>query len=386
MSMPVIWDSLKKRQIPPPGHIPGPLFNLLGRAAALRGKVSTLSSLERSICAICHQETDRVPVSPILCAGARQISGIHFPDYALNAEQAARVFLDGFEFVGGDAVVLMLDLSVEAADFGQAMEYPDNSTPMPDYRNPLLRDHEDYRRLQAISFKDSRRMNEFVRLCSTMVEKIGWRSIVSGFVFGPLGVLAMLRGAENLFKDCRQHPKEVMAACETITGVLLEFVQAQCRTGLPAIAIDTLFASRSGLPKNLWEEIEGPFAREIANTIKSAGVVTAIHNCGDSPYFDAQIRAMEPAIINFADLPDDCATPRELKQRYGQAVTLMGYLPTPLLVHGTPREVMEECRRHIDELAPGGGFILSPGCEYPPNISLNNAFALIKAAETYGRR
>ncbi len=386
MSIPIIWDHLKDKKTPPPGMIPGPLFKLLGQASSLRGKVQKLSSLERSICAICHQEPDRVPVSPILCSGARQISGITFPDYALNADKAARVFLDGFEFVGGDAVVLLLDLSVEAADFGQAMEYPLNSTPMPDYRNPLLRDHQDYRQLRKIELKDAPRMLEFVRLCRIMADTVGWRSIVSGFVFSPLGILAMLRGAENLFKDCRRYPREVMAASETITGVLLEFVQAQCRAGVPAIAIDTLFASKSGLSKDLWEEIEGPFAREISNAIKAAGRVVAVHNCGDSPYFDAQIRSMEPAIINFADLPDDCDSPRELKKRYGEAVTLMGYIPTPLLVRGSPREVMDECRRQIDELAPGGGFILSPGCEYPPNISLNNAFALIKAAEKYGRK
>ncbi len=386
MSIPEIWHRLKQKTIPPPEFIPPSLLNLFARAASLRGRVQKLSSLERAICAICHREPDRVPVSPVLCAGARQISGIAFPDFALDAKKAAQVFLDGFTFVGGDAVILMLDLSVEAADFGQAMEYPTDSTPMPDYNRPLITDVDGYRKLPAIDVAEAPRMREFVRLCRTVVKEIGLRAIVSGFVFSPLGVLSMLRGAENLFKDCRLHPKEVTAACETITGVLLAFVRAQSATGLPAIAIDSLFASRSGLPKDLWEEIEGPFVREISRTIKSAGCVVAIHNCGDRPYFDAQIRFMEPALINFADLPDDCASRRELKERYGKVVTLMGYVPTPLLVHGTPQEVMEECRRHIDDLAPGGGYILSPGCEYPPNISLNNAFALIRAAEKYGRR
>ena len=61
------------------------------------------------------------------------------------------------------------------------------------------------------------------------------RGIVTGFVFGPLGVLSMMRGAENLFKDCLLHPQKVMQACETITGVLIEFVLAQCDAGIPAM-------------------------------------------------------------------------------------------------------------------------------------------------------
>ncbi|MDY6833052.1 MAG: uroporphyrinogen decarboxylase family protein, partial [Thermodesulfobacteriota bacterium] len=134
------------------------------------------------------------------------------------------------------------------------------------------------------------------------------------------------------------------------------------------------------------EEIEGPFAGEISRAIKSTGRIVAIHNCGHAPYFDAQIRSMDPALINFSELPDDCASRREMKEKYGDRITLMGHVPTPLLVHGSPQEVIDESRRHIDDLAPGGGYILSPGCEYPPNISLVNAFALVHAAKTYGRK
>jgi uroporphyrinogen decarboxylase len=45
---------------------------------------------------------------------------------------------------------------------------------------------------------------------------------------------------------------------------------------------------------------------------------------------------------------------------------------------------MDECRRQIDVLAKGGGFVLAPGCEYPPNIPLTNAFAIVEAAKKYG--
>jgi uroporphyrinogen decarboxylase len=47
---------------------------------------------------------------------------------------------------------------------------------------------------------------------------------------------------------------------------------------------------------------------------------------------------------------------------------------------------MEECWRQIDDLAPGGGFILAPGCEYPPNIPLTNAIAMVNASKRYAKR
>jgi uroporphyrinogen decarboxylase len=133
----------------------------------------------------------------------------------------------------------------------------------------------------------------------------------------------------------------------------------------------------------LWEEIEGPFVREISNLIKKNGLVAGIHNCGHGIYFDSQIKYMEPDVISFAHLPDDCTTPREMKQRYGDQTTLLGYIPTPLLINGTPKDVMEESRRQIEDLAAGGGFVLAPGCEYPPNIPLTNAIALVEASRRY---
>jgi len=382
-----LFDTIKKLNqgvVPPLGTIPDSVLDFVADASRLRSRFQSVSSLERVLTAVRHKEPDRVPVTPILSGGARQISGISYPDHSLNADKTAQSFLDGWKFVGGDLVLLMLDLSLEAADFGQKMEYPDNSTPHPDYDHPLIRDVEDYDRVPSIDPLKTPRMSEFVRLCRIMVKKVGLKSIVTGFVFAPLGVLSMMRGAELLFKDCVLYPKKVQKACEIITGVLIEYVQAQCDTGVPAIAIDSLFASKTGLPKKLWEEIEGPFVGEISRVVKENGLIVGVHNCGPDPYFDSQIRFMEPEVMSVAQLPDDCKDRKELKEKYGDQITLLGYVETPLLVHGTPTEVMDECRRQMDDLAPGGGFILAPGCEYPPNIPLTNAIAMIKAAEKYG--
>jgi uroporphyrinogen decarboxylase len=57
---------------------------------------------------------------------------------------------------------------------------------------------------------------------------------------------------------------------------------------------------------------------------------------------------------------------------------------TSLLYRGTPHQVMESCREIIDDLADGGGFVLAPGCEFPPDGNLLNAIAMVKAAQLYG--
>lgn len=377
-----IITALRAGQVPPLSLIPESMQDVAAQVASMRGRISRLTSLERVLAAIRHKTSDQVPVAPLVNAAARRIIGASFPAYSRDMNTAADVFTASARFVGGDLIVLMLDLSVEAADFGQAIMYPEDSTAYPDYAAPFLRSEADYLKIRSIPLSGTRRMQDVVQLCRIMTRRMGMRTLVSGFVYGPLGVLSMMRGAEKFFKDCMYYPDHVKKACAAVTETLVDFAEAQCDTGVPAVTIDTLYAAQSALPKDVWESLEGPFAGEIASAIKRKGCIVGIHNCGNGIYFDAQIKWMAPDVISFAHLPDDCATETDMKERYGDAVTLVGYVPTPLLVHGTPQQVMDECRRQIDVLAVNGGFILAPGCEYPPNISLESAFALVKAAQT----
>ncbi len=369
---------------PPPALLPGSLVDAAAAFSSTRGRVSRLTGFERLLVALRHKEPDRVPCCPVVAGGGRRLAGYNYAQFSTDPRAAAESFMAVFNMIGGEIVVPLVDLSIEAADFGQEMVYPENSTAHPDYSRPLIKDVGDYRKLKSIDFRNAKRMRTMVEMLGIMVPEAGLRGIVGGFAFGPLGVLNMMRGAGELFRDCIDHPADVMAALDTITGVLVEYVEAQCDAGVIIVVLDTLFASWNGLSKELWEKIEGPFVGELARAIRRRKCEVGVHNCGDGIYFDAQIRSMEPAAISFAHLPDDCADRGELKKRYGDHVLLMGMIETPLLTRGTPYEVMEECRRQIEDLAPGGGFVLAPGCEFPMNAPLENAYAIVKAAELYG--
>ena len=61
------------------------------------------------------------------------------------------------------------------------------------------------------------------------------------------------------------------------------------------------------------------------------------------------------------------------------------FSPAKYMFLGTPEDVKAECKKQIDALAKGGGYILATGCEFPPNASLLNAIAMMDAAELYGK-
>jgi uroporphyrinogen decarboxylase len=345
-----------------------------------------MNSLERVATALQHKEADRVPAAPLVCGASRRVYGVSYAEWAQDGEMAAKCMLQAQELIGYDGMLTLVDLSVEAADFGQEMVYPLEDTPHPNYNNPLIKSPDDYLKIPRIDFEKSPRMKEMVKYCEILMNERGSTVPVMGFIYGPLGILSMMRGAERLFMDCMKHPELVIKAEEVITEVLVDFTKAMAKTGVHAIVFDTLFASQCIMNKKLWQKIEAPFAKILADTTREAGPMVIVHNCGNGVYFDVQMEAMNPVAISYAYVPDDCKDEVEMKAKWGDKTTLVGQIdPATYMFLGTPEQARQECKRQIDLLKKGGGFILATGCEFPPNGSLLNAIAMMEAAELYGK-
>jgi uroporphyrinogen-III decarboxylase len=52
---------------------------------------------------------------------------------------------------------------------------------------------------------------------------------------------------------------------------------------------------------------------------------------------------------------------------------------------GTPSDVEKACEEAIKAAAPGGRFMLGPGCMLPLDVPYENVEAMVRAAQTYGR-
>jgi len=344
------------------------------------------TSLERVAAVLTGKEPDRVPACPLVCGAARRVYGVTYAEWSQDAEIQGKSMLQAQELIGFDGILTLVDLSVEAADFGQEMVYPVEDTAHPNYDNPWIKSPDDYEKIPRIDPTKTPRMSGMIKYCDMLMTERGSTVPVMGFVYGPLGILSMMRSAEQLFRDCMRHKEAVIKGCEIITDVLVDYIKAMTKTGVHAIVLDTLFASNTIMSKKLWKETEGPFTKKLADAVREGGAMVIVHNCGNGIHFDTQIEAMAPVAISHAYIPDGCADMKEAKAKFADQITMAGYVsPAQYMFLGTPDQVKEECKRQIQELGPGGKFILATGCEFPPNGSLINAIAMVEAAELYGR-
>lgn len=344
-----------------------------------------MKPLERVALSLQHKEPDRVPVYPLVNSVARKVIGATYNQLAKDAEICAEAYIKTTEKLDLDVICTLTDLSVEAADFGQRLIYPKDEAAYPDMNNRLLKNIEDFGKVEPISPRKTERMSEHIKLCNLLMKAKGKEVPVVAFVFGPLGIASMLRGQAEIFMDLIDDPDTVKLALEAITQTLIEYADALIETGVHAIMLDTLFASQSIMSKQMWLDIEGPYVERLAKHIHDKGCMVMIHNCGTGIYFDAQIQTMKPEAISFLHIPDDCKSFAQTKEKYGMQTTLIGHVSPGWLMSATPEEVEEECRKEIDTFKKDGGFILATGCEYPASANFDNAEIMVRVAKEYGK-
>ena len=120
--------------------------------------------------------------------------------------------------------------------------------------------------------------------------------------------------------------------------------------------------------------------------VRDKGGINIVHSCQPKVFMGAQIDAVKPEVFSFFKLPNDCESYKEVKEKYGDKTCLMGSVTPWNSVFGDDVSWDQECIDRIDDMAADSGFILAPGCFYPPNASFGRAKRMIDIATSNGTK
>ncbi len=342
-----------------------------------------MNSIERLTRTLAHQPTDRLPVYPFVNSISRKALGISYAEWTTDVDKCAACIIQTTDALDLDCILTFVDLSVEAADFGQDLLYFDDQAVCPDHNRRAIEDEDAYETLQPLDPKTTPRMRKHIALAEKLVAARGQEKPVIGFVFGPFGVLTMLRGQEDLFVDCMVAPELVHPALQAITQTTIALCDALIDAGVYAVMIDTLYASAAVMREDMWQEFEGTYIQQICDHIHARGCRVMLHNCSESPYLEAQIERMHPCLISFWHVPHGCISYAEAKQKFGGSIALMGGIDPTWLATASLDAVRQASQKAVDTLASGGGFVLATGCEYPAYVNQDKASVMVEVAKAY---
>jgi uroporphyrinogen decarboxylase len=129
-----------------------------------------------------------------------------------------------------------------------------------------------------------------------------------------------------------------------------------------------------------------PRHAEIIRFIRARSTAKIIHHCCGAcraiipDLIEVGVDALNPTQTSAAGMD-----PVALKREFGRDITFWGGIDViNLLPFGSPREVVDAVRRHLDALAPGGGYVFAPSHMIPRGTPPENVVAMYQAALEYG--
>lgn len=375
----------------------------------------TMTALERMEAAVRLEPVDRIPCAPLMDVffparykGRTAAQGLH------NMRQGFEGIVDVFEELGGWDGMLLPGYSLPLTPHlysGVAVGKTINpgreldEDTVPQFVETEVLTHEDYDGIIDLGWNRWResvkdRFNPFpedriLGWAANQMEQYrfeletwrsrGVRSLCGAITMSPLMILSTSRTLMGVTKDIYRLPDKVEAVMEAmIDDLIADAIEAARLSGEPGVM---LVMERGGCfyyPLKIYERFEFPHMKRMVEAFAAAGLITVMHLDQDYsenlPYFLELPRGM---VVAELDGMTDIFKAKEILQGH---MCIAGDVPAALTSLGTPQEVDEYCRKLIDEVGRGGGFILSTGCTLPVDCKIENLRAMVEAAKNHSPR
>ena len=209
---------------------------------------------------------------------------------------------------------------------------------------------------------------------------------------GLVEMVASLRGHETFYADMAADPDYAGLLLDKMTDYFEAFYQEALKAAGDYIDI-VFFGDDYGIQTNMlfsprmWRRLVKPrLARLIAHVKSLADVYFQLHSCGAIAPILEDLVEIGVDILNPVQPSAAGMNPAEIKRTFGKRLVLHGAVDQQeVLPHGTPTQLEAEVRRRMRELAPGGGYVLAVSPNIQADVPPENIETLFRVAQEAGR-
>jgi len=331
-----------------------------------------MTGTQRIKALLAGEPCDRLPIQPLVMTFAAKQVGIPFGDYCRDGRLMAEAQLKFADEYQIDVLTTCSDPAREVVDIageGSVEWYADQPPAIAEDRAALS----DKGRLDKFELPDSTkpgRMNDRLLAIDIMVKEAANRKTICGWVEGPLALAAELRGLNNIMVDLTDDPGFVERLLRFTADVAIDYGKEQARRGVDTIAMSDAAASLMG--PRFYRNYLLPEQMRVIQALKSYGVITRLHMCGQTGPLIADMKTL-PVDIYELDFPVDLAAARHV---LGADKAILGNVSTiGDLLNGSPETVTASAKR-CHEIC-GRYHVVGAGCELSPKTPPANLRALV---------
>jgi uroporphyrinogen-III decarboxylase len=327
---------------------------------------------ERILTLLKGGEPDRPGLMPITMMFAARCAGLNYGRYALDHNVLVESQLRVAETYGFDHVSAITETR-EAPDCGAPIRFFDDQPYALDEEQSLLADKSRFAGLPMPDPSAAKYMSDRLLALSELKQRVGGELIVEGWVEGPCGAAADLRGINRLMLDFHDDPAFVRDLFEFTLALAIEFGKAQVAAGADIIGIGDPAASLTG--PRIYDEFVWPYQKRLVAGLHSAGAYVRLHICGNTRRSLAKISSLGCDIVDI----DSMVPLADARLAMGPRQLLLGGIdPVRVVQDGAPEQVADAVRQCREVAGPR--YIAGAGCEIPAMTPNANMLALAAAA------
>jgi uroporphyrinogen decarboxylase len=333
-----------------------------------------MDSVERIRRTVAFQACDRPPVIAQVFAHAALACGQSLDAYVASGVIAAACQIEARARYGYDAVFAVLDLTLEAEAAGGKVESRGGLYPA--VACPPYGPDDDFQGLTVPDPRTAARLPMVLEMATRLRNACGDGALVVGLVQGPMTLAVQFLGIEKALYLAADEPDRFLQLLDHTAAVGKAFGLAQLAAGAHIAMVFEPAACQEVVPVGMFREMIGSRLASLFRAFSKAGAVgNWLHIAGKTAALLPNYAALGADIGNF----DYCVDPEALLEALGDTrLCLDGNIKSLSFVTDSPADVEQDARRLLRLFDRRGGFILSSGCEIPPESREATVAAMVR--------
>lgn len=274
------------------------------------------------------------------------------------------------------ACTVIMDLTVEAEAFGAQIQFSDDEVP-----NVVGRSVSNYEEVSQLQIPklDSARIPAYLKANHLAAERLN--KPVFGGCIGPYSLAARLFDMTELMMAMYTEPETVLLLLDKCTRFITDYCHAIKKSGSAGVIIAEPAAGL--LSNEQCMQYSSVFVKQIVEEVQDEHFAVILHNCGNRGQCTQAMIATHAKGYHFGNNINMLAALNECPK---DALVMGNLDPVGVFKLATAQEVYHQTYLLLQETAAYPNFVISTGCDVPPEIPLENIQAFYEAINEYNQK
>ncbi len=275
-----------------------------------------------------------------------------------------------------DAFTAIMDLTVEAEAFGAEICFKDNE--VPSVIGHILNSDDDIANLVVPSLGNGR-IREYLTADRLAAENVTDKPFFGGCI-GPYSLAGRLYDMSEMMMLLFLNPDAANCLLQKCTDFITDYCLAIKETGANGVI---MAEPAAGLLSNddcsLFSSL---FIRKIVDRVQDDSFMIVLHNCGNTGHCTKAMVDTGAAAYHFGNKADMAEV---IKDVPADRLVMGNIDPVSVFKVGTPELMKKAVTELLCKMKGHSNFILSSGCDTPPQTPMANVDAFFEALSEFDR-